>query len=185
MSDSDLIERLAADRRAAPCADRAGRVRRRPGRAARALFRARPGVGAARRHGRGLAVVAACAAVAAPITPQGGNTGLVGGQIPEGPEIVLSLKRLNRVREVDALADSMIVEAGVTLAEAQAAAEARRPAVPASPRERRLLHHRRQSLDQRRRRRRARLWQCAGADDRHRGRPKTPKPQNPKTPIHI
>ena len=40
-----------------------------------------------------------------------------------GPEIVLSLKRLNRVREVDPLADSMIVEAGVTLAEAQAAAE--------------------------------------------------------------
>jgi FAD/FMN-containing dehydrogenase len=69
------------------------------------------------------AVVAACAAVGAPVTPQGGNTGLVGGQIPEGPEIVLSLKRLNRVREIDALADSMIVEAGVTLAEAQAAAE--------------------------------------------------------------
>ncbi|MDE3176613.1 MAG: FAD-binding oxidoreductase [Pseudomonadota bacterium] len=69
------------------------------------------------------AVIAACAAAKAPITPQGGNTGLVGGQIPFGPEIVLSLKRLNRVREVDALADSMIVEAGVTLAEAQAAAE--------------------------------------------------------------
>jgi FAD/FMN-containing dehydrogenase len=70
------------------------------------------------------AVVAACAAAGTPIVPQGGNTGLVGGQIPLGPEIVLSLKRLNRVREVDALADSMIVEAGVTLAEAQAAAEA-------------------------------------------------------------
>ncbi len=69
------------------------------------------------------AVVAACAGAQAPIVPQGGNTGLVGGQIPLGPEIVLSLKRLNRVREVDALADSMIVEAGVTLAEAQAAAE--------------------------------------------------------------
>jgi FAD/FMN-containing dehydrogenase len=69
------------------------------------------------------AVVAACAGSQAPIVPQGGNTGLVGGQIPLGPEIVLSLKRLNRVREVDALADSMIVEAGVTLAEAQAAAE--------------------------------------------------------------
>ncbi len=69
------------------------------------------------------AVVAACAEAKTPIVPQGGNTGLVGGQIPLGPEIVLSLKRLNRVREVDALADSMIVEAGVTLAEAQAAAE--------------------------------------------------------------
>jgi FAD/FMN-containing dehydrogenase len=69
------------------------------------------------------AVVAACAQAKTPIVPQGGNTGLVGGQIPLGPEIVLSLKRLNRVREVDPLADSMIVEAGVTLAEAQAAAE--------------------------------------------------------------
>jgi FAD/FMN-containing dehydrogenase len=69
------------------------------------------------------AVVAACAEAHTPITPQGGNTGLVGAQIPTGPEIVLSLKRLNRVREVDPLADSMIVEAGVTLAEAQAAAE--------------------------------------------------------------
>ena len=69
------------------------------------------------------AVVAACAAAKVAIVPQGGNTGLVGGQIPLGPEIVLSLRRLNRVREVDALADSMIVEAGVTLAEAQAAAE--------------------------------------------------------------
>jgi FAD/FMN-containing dehydrogenase len=69
------------------------------------------------------AVVATCAKARVAVVPQGGNTGLVGGQIPLGPEIVLSLKRLNRVREVDALADSMIVEAGVTLAEAQAAAE--------------------------------------------------------------
>ncbi len=69
------------------------------------------------------AVVAACAAAGAPLVPQGGNTGLVGGQIPSGPEIVLALTRLNRVREIDALADTMIVEAGVTLAECQAAAE--------------------------------------------------------------
>ena len=69
------------------------------------------------------AVVAACAAAGVPIVPQGGNTGLVGGQIPGGPEIVLSLTRLNKVREIDALADTMIVEAGVTLAECQAAAE--------------------------------------------------------------
>ncbi len=69
------------------------------------------------------AVVAACAAARVPITPQGGNTGLVGGQIPMGPEILLSLKRLNRIREMDPLADSMIVEAGVTLAECQAAAD--------------------------------------------------------------
>src|ERR1700745_3877450 len=37
-----------------------------------------------------------------PIVPQGGNTGLVGGQVPHNGEIVLSLKRLDRIREVDA-----------------------------------------------------------------------------------
>jgi len=59
------------------------------------------------------------------VVPQGGNTGLVGGQIPSpaGTEIVLSLGRLQRVREVDPAATSMIIEAGVTLAAAQAVAE--------------------------------------------------------------
>jgi FAD/FMN-containing dehydrogenase len=59
------------------------------------------------------------------IVPQGGNTGLVGAQIPSerGDEIVLSLSRLNRVRAVDPVGDTMTVEAGVTLADAQAAAE--------------------------------------------------------------
>src|SRR5499426_4678548 len=37
-----------------------------------------------------------------PIVPQGGNTGLVGGQIPHDDEIVLSLNRLDKIREVDA-----------------------------------------------------------------------------------
>jgi D-lactate dehydrogenase (cytochrome) len=60
------------------------------------------------------------------IVPQGGNTGLVGGQVPHetGAEIVLSLTRLNRIREVDASSNAMTVEAGVILAQAQAAAEA-------------------------------------------------------------
>ncbi|MDE2577587.1 MAG: FAD-binding oxidoreductase [Hyphomicrobiales bacterium] len=63
------------------------------------------------------------------IVPQGGNTGLVGGQIPStvGDEIVLSLKRLDRIREIDATANAMTLEAGVTLQRAQeAAAEAGR-----------------------------------------------------------
>ena len=70
------------------------------------------------------AVVAACNAARIPLTPQGGNTGLVGGQTPDetGRQIILSLRRLNRIREIDPLADVMIVEAGVTLAEAQSAA---------------------------------------------------------------
>ena len=59
------------------------------------------------------------------IVPQGGNTGLVGGQIPspEGNEIVLSLARLKKIRDVDAEGGTMVVEAGVTLLEAQNAAE--------------------------------------------------------------
>nr|WP_206682738.1 FAD-binding oxidoreductase [Chthonobacter albigriseus] len=61
-----------------------------------------------------------------PVVPQGGNTGLVGGQIPfeTGAEIILSTLRLNRVRAVDPASDTITVEAGVTLAAVQAAAEA-------------------------------------------------------------
>ncbi len=59
-----------------------------------------------------------------PVVPQGGNTGLVGGQQPRSEgEIVLSLARLNRVREVDAVGRTLTVEAGVVLAEAQRLAE--------------------------------------------------------------
>jgi len=57
-----------------------------------------------------------------PIVPQGGNTGLVGGQIPQGGELVLSLTRLDRIREVDAASNTMTCEAGVVLAKAQQAA---------------------------------------------------------------
>ncbi len=57
------------------------------------------------------------------IVPQGGNTGLVGGQISHNGEVVVSLERLNRVRSVDPSGNTMIVEAGVTLAGAQKAAE--------------------------------------------------------------
>ena len=57
------------------------------------------------------------------VVPQAGNTGLVGGQISHDGEIVVSVARLNRVRHVDAAGVSMTVEAGLTLAEAQAAAE--------------------------------------------------------------
>ena len=56
--------------------------------------------------------------------PQGGNTGLVGGQTPHHGEVVLSLKRLDRIREVDAASNTMTCEAGVVLANAQEAAAA-------------------------------------------------------------
>jgi len=58
------------------------------------------------------------------IVPQGGNTGLVGGQIPHEGEVVLSLTRLDRIREVDGRSNTMTCEAGVVLANAQAAASA-------------------------------------------------------------
>lgn len=52
-----------------------------------------------------------------PIVPQGGNTGLVGGQVPDesGREIVLSLERMNRIRSIDCDGETMTVEAGVVL----------------------------------------------------------------------
>jgi FAD/FMN-containing dehydrogenase len=58
------------------------------------------------------------------IVPQGGNTGLVGGQIPHHGEVVLSLTRLDKIREVDPISNSMTVEAGVTLQRAREAAAA-------------------------------------------------------------
>ncbi len=58
--------------------------------------------------------------------PQGGNTGLVGGQIPfeTGDEIVLSLGRMKTIRAVDPAGNTLIAEAGVTLKSIQDAAEA-------------------------------------------------------------
>jgi FAD/FMN-containing dehydrogenase len=58
------------------------------------------------------------------IVPQGGNTGLVGGQIPHHGEVVLSLIRLDKIREVDPISNTMTVEAGVTLQRAREAAAA-------------------------------------------------------------
>src|SRR5207342_236454 len=59
-----------------------------------------------------------------PLVPQGGNTGLVGGQIPFDGELILSLTRLDRIREVDTGSNTMTCEAGVVLAKAQDAATA-------------------------------------------------------------
>lgn len=67
------------------------------------------------------AVVGVCFEAGQPITVQGGNTGLVGGQIPQG-EILLSTERMKGIREVDAFDDALTAEAGVTLAEVHAAA---------------------------------------------------------------
>ncbi len=64
------------------------------------------------------AMMRLCAQAGAAITTQGGNTGLVGGQIPQG-EVLLSTKRMDRIRAIDAANDSLIAEAGAVLAVAQ------------------------------------------------------------------
>jgi FAD/FMN-containing dehydrogenase len=63
------------------------------------------------------AVVRLCQAAEVPIVPQGGNTGLTGGSQPHehGREIVLSTRRLNRIRDLDLDNDTITVEAGVVL----------------------------------------------------------------------
>ncbi|MGN6583576.1 MAG: FAD-binding oxidoreductase [Rhizobiaceae bacterium] len=60
-----------------------------------------------------------------PIVPQSGNTGLVGGQIPDqsGREVVLSMVRLDKIREVDVLSNTITAEAGVILQNLHEAAE--------------------------------------------------------------
>jgi FAD/FMN-containing dehydrogenase len=69
-------------------------------------------------------IVALAAETRTPLVPQGGNTGLVGGQIPsaDGDELLLWMGRMARLRAVDPLNDCLIAEAGATLAAVQAAA---------------------------------------------------------------
>ena len=71
------------------------------------------------------AAVKLCAREGVAIVPQGGNTGLSGGSVPVGGprQIVLSLARMNRIRNVDPLDDSLVAEAGCILAHVQQAAE--------------------------------------------------------------
>ena len=72
------------------------------------------------------AVVKACAAHGLALVPQGGNTGLVGGGVPDdsGTQVLLSLQRLNRVRALDAANLTVTVEAGCVLQAVQEAAAA-------------------------------------------------------------
>ena len=65
------------------------------------------------------AVVRACGAAGVPLVPQGGNTGMVGGGVPLGGELVLSLTRLDHLGEVDVAAAQVTAGAGVTLARLQ------------------------------------------------------------------
>jgi FAD/FMN-containing dehydrogenase len=70
------------------------------------------------------AVVRACAAQGAAVVTQGGNTGLVGGGVPDasGSQVLLNLSRLNRVREIDRANLTLTAEAGCVLQTVQQAA---------------------------------------------------------------
>jgi D-lactate dehydrogenase (cytochrome) len=72
------------------------------------------------------ALVRTCAEARVPIVPQGGHTSLVGGSTPydTGDAVILSTRRLNRIREIDPRNDTMTVEAGCILADLQSAAAA-------------------------------------------------------------
>src|ERR1035437_3313350 len=61
------------------------------------------------------------------LVPQGGNTGLVGGQTPHNGEVVVSMRRMDKIRDIDTASNTMTCEAGVVLQVAQQhAAEADR-----------------------------------------------------------
>lgn len=70
------------------------------------------------------AILALAHAAQVPLVPQGGNTGMVGGATPpgDGSALILSLRRMNRIRSVDAENGLAIAEAGVILADLHAAA---------------------------------------------------------------
>jgi len=70
------------------------------------------------------AVVRACAAARVAVVPQGGNTGLVGGGVPDssGTQVLLSLTRLNRIRAIDSANLALTAEAGCVLQAVQQAA---------------------------------------------------------------
>jgi FAD/FMN-containing dehydrogenase len=73
------------------------------------------------------AVVRACAAHHTALVPQGGNTGLVGGGVPDGSggQVLLSLQRLNQIRQIDEANLTLTADAGCVLQAVQAAAAAR------------------------------------------------------------
>lgn len=70
------------------------------------------------------AVMRLCHQTGTPVVPQGGNTGMSGGATPDasGAQVVLSLSRMTRIREVDTINNTLTVDAGVLLADVQRAA---------------------------------------------------------------
>src|SRR5208337_1293946 len=79
-------------------------------------------------------ILAICNREELAVVPYGGNTSYCGGATPDasGSELVLSMRRLKRIRQIDAANYSMIIESGCTLAEAQAAARSQERLFPLS-----------------------------------------------------
>lgn len=80
------------------------------------------------------AVIKSCARDGVSVVPQGGNTGLCGGAIPDdsGDQVLLSLSRLNSIRNIDANDFSIVAEAGCVLSDVQKAARGVRRFFPLS-----------------------------------------------------
>ncbi len=80
------------------------------------------------------AIVKLCAGAGASIVPQGGNTSLAAGAVPApgGNQVILNLRRMNRIRDLDPVGDTITVEAGVTLRAVQEAAAAQNRLFPVS-----------------------------------------------------
>jgi D-lactate dehydrogenase (cytochrome) len=79
-------------------------------------------------------LVQLCVAHRVPIVPQGGNTGLVLGSVPDqsGTAVVMSLSRMNHIRAVDSVNNTLTAEAGCTLHQVQQAADAQDRLFPLS-----------------------------------------------------
>ena len=89
------------------------------------------------------AVLELCNQTSTAVVPQGGNTGLVGAQIPFDGEVLISLSRMNRIRAIRRADASMIAEGGVILAAAQNGRRRKRSAASDQPGVGRQLHDRR------------------------------------------
>jgi len=76
-------------------------------------------------------IINICRETGLKIVPQGGNTGLVGGQTPQG-EVLLSTRRLNKVRSINTTTNALIAEAGVTLQKIQETADEAKRKFPLS-----------------------------------------------------
>ena len=116
-------------------------------------------------------VAAFCNEARIAMVPQGGNTGLVGGQTPDlsGDEIIVSTQRLRAIREVDSRQQRDDLRIGRHARRSAGRGARRRSAVSAVAGVGRHMHHRRQHLDQRWRPERHRLWQHARSRHRRRG----------------